>query len=486
MILFRKLFFLYWLIIAMVSQANAQQLTEKNNKPINILFITADDLGWSDLVSYGADFHETPNLDKLAAKSFKFTDSYAAAAICSPTRASILSGKYPARLHFTTWSEDAIKQFSAINKEFIPPKTRESLAHEEITIAEILKSKGYHTAHVGKWHVGDQAHFPETQGFDVNIAAGYWGAPPTFFYPYRGNYMASNQYRYIGDLEKDANGKYFTDRKGEYLTDRLTDEAIKIMENAGNQPFYLNLAYYSVHVPIEAKPEMEKYFEGKINNKFHHQNATYAAMVKSVDENVGRILDKLELLGIADNTLVIFTSDNGGYIEEYKGKTVTDNFPLRSGKGSFYEGGIRIPTLIRWPGIMKKGKEINTPISTIDFYPTILEIANAEFDHAVDGISLAPILRGEVENAVRPLFWHFPHYHRRTNPVSAVREGDWKLIEYLDDRHFELYNLKTDLGEQKDLKHKEPAKAKELLNKLHSWRADVNAQTITPNPNFKK
>lgn len=464
---------------------------EKINKPLNILFIVADDLGWSDLACYGADLHESPNIDQLAAKSYKFTNSYSAAPVCSPTRASLLTGKYPARLQMTTWSEGASLRPSN-NHKFIQAFSKPSLPLEEITTAEVLRDNGYLTAHVGKWHLGDMAHYPETQGFDVTVGASFWGAPATYFFPYAANVIHkdnSSEYRYIPGLDEDPDGHYFTNRKGEYLTDRLTDEAMKIMADAGDKPFYLNLCYHSVHIPVEGKPELVNYFKKKINNtnKLHHQNEGYAAMVKSVDENVGRLLNKLKELGIEDNTLVIFISDNGGYIGSVKGKKVTDNYPLRSGKGSLYEGGIRIPTLIYWPGVTIKGKEIDVPISTIDFFPTLLEVTNAKYGYIanVDGVSLVPLLKGKnTEFLNRTLFWHFPHYYQTTNPVSAVREGNWKLIEYLEDGHLELYNLDNDIREKNNILDQSPQKGKELLEKLKIWRKKVNAQMPTPNPNY--
>ncbi|HWS00207.1 MAG TPA: sulfatase-like hydrolase/transferase, partial [Prolixibacteraceae bacterium] len=278
---------------------------QQDHKRPNILFIVADDLGWSDLGCYGADLHETPNLDKLANKSARFLNSYAAAPICSPTRASLMTGKYPARLHFTIWSE-AASPSGRKNQEvyrFLPPQTLESLPLEEVTIAEELKKSGYLTAHIGKWHLGDLMLFPQNQGFDVSIAASQRGAPPTYFYPYKG--FEFGEFRFITDLGTNAEGKYFADRKGEYLTDRLTDEALKIIGDAGDRPFYLNLWFYNVHTPLEAKASDIALFKNRLSPAFHHQNETYAAMVKSVDDNVGRLLKKLDDLGIAENTVVI-------------------------------------------------------------------------------------------------------------------------------------------------------------------------------------
>lgn len=461
---------------------------QTDSKKPNILFIVSDDLGWADLKYYGADLHETPNLDKLAKRSAVFTNSYAAAPVCSPTRASLMTGKYPARLHFTIWSE-AASASERKNQEvfkYLPPQTIESLPLEELTLAEKLKENGYLTAHIGKWHLGDLMHFPQAQGFDVSIAASQRGAPPTYFYPYKG--VAFGEYRFITDLAADAKGNYFADRRGEYLTDRLTDEAIKIMEDAGSRPFYLNLWYYNVHTPLEARASDVARFKGKLSPELHHQNETYAAMVKSVDDNVGRLLNSLDDLGIAENTIVVFISDNGGYINEYKQKAVTSNYPLKSGKGSLYEGGIRIPTIVYQPHARANGQKIETPVSTIDFFPTLLEITGTGNNLPIDGKSILRLLRAEEDTALenRTLFWHYPHYYPTTTPVSALREGNWKLLEYLEDGRTELYNLTHDIGESHNLATEEPEKTKILLQKLHNWKVSVEAQGITLNPKFKQ
>jgi len=453
----------------------------------NIVFIVADDMGWADLGCYGADLHETPCLDKLAEKSLIFTSSYSAAPVCSPTRASILTGKYPARLHYTIWSEAASVSERKDQEvyRYLPPQTIENLPLKEITLAEKLKEVGYMTAHVGKWHIGDLMHFPETQGFDIGFAASQRGAPPTYFYPYSGD--AFGEFRFVTDMDADANGHYFTERKGEYLTDRLTDEAIKIMEDAGSRPFYLNLCFYNVHTPLEAKEEDVNYFRKKLSTDFHHQNETYAAMVRSLDMNVGRLLNKLEELKIVNNTIVIFISDNGGYINEYKGKKVTDNFPLRSGKGSLYEGGIRIPTIIFYPQNPGNGRKNDTPVSTIDFLPTILDLTGQTLPDSIDGKSFLPLLKGNQDTSIvnRALYWHYPHYYPTTTPVSAIREGNWKLLEYLEDGSIELYDLSSDLGETKNMTSENPEKAVELLKKLQYWKTSVGAQGIVPNPGYK-
>ncbi|MDA0349900.1 MAG: sulfatase [Verrucomicrobia bacterium] len=466
---------------------NVLAQNNSENKRPNILLIIVDDLGWADLGCFGADLHETPNIDAFAATGQKFTNAYAAASICSPTRASLLSGKSPARLNMTIWREAAIN--SQFNKKLIPPDVSSNLPLDEVTIAEALKAEGYVTAHLGKWHVGDGEHFPETQGFDINVGATVWGSPPTFFYPYRGEIY--NSLRFVPDLERDKNGTYNLDREGEYLGDRLTDEAISIMERFKNESFFINLAYYTVHTPIEAKADIVKYYEKKLRSGMSHQNAIFAAMVHSLDENIGRLMKKLEELDLADNTAVVFTSDNGGFINEWEGKSVTSNFPLRSGKGALYEGGIRIPTIIRWPGMTTPNTTSDYPITTQDFYPTLLEMVNLEGDPgqvaAFDGISLVPVLKDpQADFKQRELYWHYPHYYQTTTPVSAIRQGDWKLLEFLEDNHVELYNLKENIGETINLAKSNPKKTKELLQLLTAWRENVNAPMPRPNPEYPK
>jgi len=486
----KKNILLIILLVSIILSAcnKTQKHLQKVAEP-NIIFIVTDDLGWADLGCYGADLHETPNIDGLAEESMVFTNSYAAGSVCSPTRASLMTGKTPAKLNYTIWSEKAGQNAEGkinINSKYLEPLTLENLPLEELTIAEKLKSKNYLTAHVGKWHIGDYMHFPNTQGFDVSVASSQRGAPPSFFYPYTG--IVYDEFRFVGDLGMDANGKYFTDREGEYLTDRLTDEAMKMIEHAGSRPFFLNLSYYNVHVPLEAKAEDIAYFENKLLPEYYHQNETYAAMVKNVDDNVGRLLNKLDDLGISENTIIVFTSDNGGVIQEYKGKVVTDNFPLREGKGSLYEGGVRIPTIIYYPKNPGKGQQIDIPISTIDYLPTVLDIAGIPNDlENIEGESFLPLLEGKKSKYLedRALFWHFPHNYYDTRPVSAIRVGNWKLLEYLEDGHIELYNLADDIGEGNNLADTDPQKAEELLNKLHKWKSDVGAKERRLNPEYK-
>ncbi len=451
----------------------------QNSTPPNIVFILADDLGWADLACYGADLHETPNLDRLAQQGMRFTNAYAAAPVCSPTRASILTGRHPARLHMTIWSEAA--RHPPQNRRLIPPATRPDLPVETLSYADVLHQR-YFMAHIGKWHLGDAGHYPEAHGFHLNIAGTHWGCPVSYFYPYKG-FFNSEEFRYIPNLDSG------NEKENAYLTDRLTDEALALIDRVHHRPFFLNLCYYTVHTPIQGKPEWVEHHRARIRPSMHHQNPGYAAMVSSLDENVGRILRRLDKLGIAGRTVVFFFSDNGGYTGRDAGMTVTDNFPLRSGKGALYEGGIREPLIVRWPGHIAPGSICHTPVISTDFYKTFLDLAGAadapERAAGLDGVSLVPLL---TDCAPKPgrgaLFWHYPHYYETTTPVSAIRRGRWKLLEYFEDHRIELYDLETDIGENHDRASREPRIARELRRQLHVWRARIGAQLPVPNPRF--
>ena len=392
-----------------------------------------------------------------------------------------MTGKCPARLHMTVWYEAS--QFPPRDRKLIPPKTVGNLSHANTTLAEVFQAAGYFTAHIGKWHLGDAAHYPETHGFDVNIGGTFWGAPPTFFYPYRGRWSSGTEFRYVPDLPWGTDGKY--------LTDHLTDEAIATIRRVKDQPFFLHMAYHTVHTPIEGKPELVAHYQSTLKTGQPHQNPTYAAMVHSLDENVGRILSVLDELQIADQTVVLFSSDNGGYINQYNGVRVTDNRPLRSGKGSLYEGGIRVPLILRWPGVTPSNATCDRAVVSTDFYSTLVEVLKStepvEPAPQLDGTSLLAVLQ-DPQSDIRPdpLFWHYPHYYHypRTTPVSAVRDGDWKLIEFIEDDRVELYNLRTDLGESRDLTRSMPDKADQLRRLLHDWRKSVDAQMPLRNPSY--
>jgi arylsulfatase A-like enzyme len=432
-------------------------------RPPNIVFFLVDDLGWTDLGCFGSDLYETPNIDRLARQGMKFTAAYSACTVCSPTRAALLTGKYPARLHVTDW----IHGHKRPDAKLTVPKWTEYLPHEEVTVAAALKRAGYATASVGKWHLGDRrADWPDRHGFDRNVAGYGAGQPPSYFSPYR-----------IPTLTDGP--------AGEYLTDRLAAEAVRFVEANRERPFFLYFPHYGVHTPLQAKKELVEKFQRKVRPGLRHTNATYAAMIASVDEAVGRVLAKLDELRLTDRTVVVFTSDNGGLLRS------TSNAPLRAGKGSSYEGGVRVPAVVKWPGVTPPDSACAAPIITPDFYPTLLQIAGAAGDAkhnaAVDGVSLVPLLRDPYAALKREaIYWHYPHYHPGgATPYGAVRAGRWKLIEFFEDMHVELYDLADDIGEQADLAAKVPEKAAELRDRLHAWRKSVGAQMPTPNPDYK-
>jgi len=453
--------------LALISFASAADSgsVKKTAKP-NFIFILMDDMGWADVGFNGSKYYETPNIDRLAARSMRFPNAYAACAVCSPTRASIMTGKYPARLHITDW----IPGEGGCKKGTLDiPKWQQFLPLQEVTLAEALKPAGYVTASIGKWHLGGPAYYPERQGFDVNVAGSHIGSPSSYFYPYGGE---KNGNRVPGLQE---NG-----HKGEYLTDRLTQEAQVFIRGNKDKPFFLYLAHYAVHAPIQGKTNLVARYKGKAPSN-GQKNPEYAAMVQSVDESIGILVKTLEEQGIADRTVIVFTSDNGGAVHF----PATSNQPLRSGKGFPYEGGIREPTFIHWPGVTT-GSSCAAPIISMDYYPTLLEIAgvkgDAKHNSSVDGLSLVPLLRGTGTLDRDTLFWHYPHYWNGggVRPYSIVRKGDWKLIEFTETGRVELYNLREDGSEKEDLAAKNPAKAEELRKLLHDWLKAINAQMPTP------
>jgi len=449
------------LFLVFVACSCAAPLSAAERKP-NIVFILIDDMGWTDIGCMGSDLYQTPNIDRLASQGVKFTNAYSACTVCSPSRAALLTGKYPARLHLTDWIAGHVKPKAKLK---IPDWTQ-FLPREEVTIAAALKPADYISASIGKWHLGNpDEHLPTHHGFDINIAGYNYGQPPSYFAPYK-----------IATLTDGP--------KGEYLTDRLTDEACKFIETNRDKPFFLYLPQYCVHQPVQAKKEMIEEYKAKVKPGMMHTNAIYAAMIQSLDDGVGKILGKLDELKLTDNTIVIFTSDNGGLIE------VTRQLPLRAGKGSAYEGGVRVPLIVKWPGVTPAGKVCDEPVIGTDFYPTLLEMTgvsgDAKHNQTLDGKSMVPLLRDPAAKLDRTaLFWHYPHYHPGgATPYSAVRARDWKLVEFFEDNHAELYNLKDDIGEKSDQSEKSPAKKAELLKMLAEWRTSVGAQMPTPNPNY--
>jgi arylsulfatase A-like enzyme len=469
-------------IIFMAGSVAAAEAAPASNR-LNIVVILADDLGGSDLGCYGADLHETPNLDRLAHQAMQFSTAYSASPVCTPTRAALMTGKHPARLGMTIWAEAAADppRFKR-PKPLIPATAEHNLSHAETTVAARLQAAGYLTALVGKWHLGDPLHYPETHGFDINIGGTLWGAPQTFFYPYRGRGMYGSEFRYVPHLE--------FGKPGEYLTDRLTDEALNVIDRAGQQPFFLYLAHHAVHTPIEAKAADVSHFEAKLSGGQHHRNPTYAAMVKSLDDSVGRVLKRLDERGLAERTLVIFTSDNGGYIgvDRNRKLPVTDNYPLRSGKGSVYEGGVRVPLMVRWPGTTPAGSVCHEPVMTTDLFFTLLAAAGLKpsAPTAADGVNLKPVLSDPTASLNRDaLYFHYPHYYETTSPVSAIRAGSWKLLHYYEDDRAELYNLADDPREQQDLAGQQPKKVRDLSGRLTDWLAAAGARLPTKNPEYQ-
>ncbi len=476
---FRSHFFVPIFLLGLLTVAG---YAAETSPPKNVILIVADDLGWADLGCYGSDLHETPNIDRLASEGVRFTDAYAASPVCTPTRASFMTGKHPARLNMTIWREAALERGRRL---LLEPICRDSLPLKEITLAEVFRDARYETVHIGKWHLGRAESYPQAHGFKINIGGTLWGAPQTFFYPYNGDRYFSD-WRYVPDLEPGSDG--------DYLTDSLTDQALKVIDRniAKKKSFFLNLWYHTVHTPIEGKPDLVAYYEKKISTQSTQQkNPHYAAMVHSLDENVGRILTRLKTLGIEKDTVLIFTSDNGGFANTcklHKGLQVADNSPLRSGKGSCWEGGIRVPLIVRTPG-GAKAKVFTQPVISCDLYPTLLSLAGLEgrANNAIDGVDLSSFIKDPSLSQQRDtLFFHYPHYYPTTTPVSAVRRGKWKLLEFFEpERPVELYNLSTDLGETRNLAQSNPAKRDELLQALVDWRKSVGAKLPEVNPDFK-
>ncbi|HEY2411066.1 MAG TPA: sulfatase [Pirellulaceae bacterium] len=492
----------------------------------NVVLFLVDDLGWRDLGCYGSGFYKTPNIDRFAEGACRFTQAYAACHVCSPTRASILTGKYPARLHLTDWLPG--------RKDFAFQKLKNAVIHqqlplEEVTLAEALKEHGYTTGHFGKWHLGEEPCGPLAQGFDVQIPHWNKGWPKVGYYaPFEMEGLA--------------------DQPGDYLTDRLTDEALKFMDANSSRPFFLYLSHFAVHDPIQGRRDLvEKYraksgqrratgesafiLEGNpddehplgktdlaallhtepykkyailprrtVKIKQQQDNVQFAAMVTSMDESLGRVLAKLDELKLADDTIVIFTSDNGGMSAANFGNPQrlippaqldaaysTSNLPLRGGKGWMYEGGVRVPLIIKWPG--HRSAEIDNPVISTDIYPSILEmtgIALPPSQHA-DGLSLTPLLNGAMDLGRAAIYWHFPHYsnHGMQSPGGAIRAGDYKLLDYFENNSMQLFNLRDDPGENHNLASDQPDTVAKLRSMLARWRESVGAQMMERNADYR-
>lgn len=534
-----------WLLFAIFLAAPIAS-AEAAKRPPNVIVFLVDDMGWNDTEPYGNTFHETPNVTKLAKQGMKFTHAYAACPVCSPTRVSIMTGRYPARVGITDFIPGHLRPWAKLT---VPP-IHNQLPLSEVSLAEMVKPAGYVTGSFGKWHLGGRTHFPDKQGFDDWIVTG-------------GRHFAP-QFRTTPKVKVNKN---------EYLGDFLTRHAERFIEKNRDKPFLLYLPHYAVHIPLQAKKKLvakytakrnkaeftprgeitvhwpgaakqelqfhiakkiehalkgkpvrsleHHYKQGRVRttvtfqsgvsnddlesfvqkrlsqipelpadsekptfcfNPVHHP--TYAAMVEHIDQSLGRIMKKLDDLKLADNTVLIFFSDNGGLYRRFdkNGPAVMSNHPLRDEKGSLYEGGIREPCIIRWPGVVKPGTVSKVPITSVDFWPTIAEIAGTrqKFKHVIDGLSLVPVLKGSGQLKDRALYWHYPHYHH-TTPGGAIRHGDYKLIEYFEDGKLELYNLAKDIGETTDLSKKEPQKTKQLHAMLKAWRKNVGAKMPTKN-----
>ncbi len=432
----------------------------------NVVFFLVDDLGYADVACYGNTLHETPNVDRLAREGMRFTDAYTACAVCSPTRASIQTGQYPIRFNITDWIPGARKA----NTPLLERDTARRLPLEATTVAEAFKANGYQTAFVGKWHLnaaGDESFYPEDQGYDVNIGGHHKGSPP-------GGYFAPFN-----------NPKMENKSSDDYLTDRMGDEAINLIEGYSKDrknPFFLMLAFYTVHTPIQPKPTLKKYYDEKLkkNPSSHWKNTKYAAMVQSMDENIGRVLQTLEVQGLAADTIVVFFSDNGGLHWN------TSNHPLNKGKGFYHEGGVRVPLIIRQTDAIKAGTESDVPVVSNDLFPTLLDLAGLPLVPAahLDGVSLKPLIDGGKLDR-KALYWHYPHYHGSgETPTSAIRLGDYKFIRHYEDGKRELYNLRTDIGESNDLVAAMPEKAQELEVALDAWLTEQNAYIPGPDPDY--
>ncbi len=460
-LIFLLSFVLYW-------ETNAQAKEE-----FNVLLIHVDDLGWADIGVLGSDFYETPFIDRLAAEGMLFRQSYAAAAICSPSRAALMTGKYPARMGITDW---IYARFQGVGTTGLPgeyaenpdqplrtPKNQGFLPLEELTLAERMKAQGYTTFHVGKWHLGGEENYPEKQGFDRNFGGNDLGQPPSYFDPYEPA-TPTPFYAFDRVTPRDS---------GEYLTDREGDEIVNFLQNQ-ELKFFIHWAPYAVHTPLMAPKELVEKYQRKAGGK--QKNPVYAAMLENLDQNVGKVLAELDRLKLTEKTLVIFTSDNGGLMGNPT-NPITNNEPLRSQKGYPYEGGIRVPTVVKWPGKVAAGKQSDLPIVTLDWAPTILDYLGLNSqEQGLDGQSLAGVLAGGALES-RDLFWHFPHYRGAdVVPYSIIRSGEYKLIHYFDMQPDELFSLVDDPYETTNLAAQFPELASQLKSSLKTWWLKTGAR----------
>jgi len=460
------------LFLAMRVPASAGEFAAADPaRPPNVVLIVIDDLGWSDLGCYGNALYDTPRLDQLAVEGMRFTDAYANCPVCSPSRAALMTGQYPARVGFTGHITATGQHRYPADGRIIPPDDHLDLPHETITLAEALHAAGYVSASIGKWHLGDKPYWPETHGFDLNVAGYTHGSPPSYFFPYESPDKSWNP-----GIPTLHGGE-----PGEYLTDRLTDEAIHFVEANRERPFLLYLPHYAVHTPLEAPERLVEKYKMRFLNAAPHANAVYAAMVESVDSNVGRLLSAIDEAGLTAETLVIVTSDNGGL------SSVTENRPLREGKGWLYEGGIRVPLLVKWPGRVAPGSLCTLPVHGADLYPTIVDAVGprSQPGEPLDGVSLMPVLTESGKLDREAITWYYPHYSPQAkHPGAAIRAGEYKLIEHYDPPGIELYDLTDDLGEERNLAARMPEKAATLRAALNNHLHEMGTLFHTPNPGY--
>ena len=470
-------------VVPELVSATLTKASEDENRP-NVVFILADDLGWRDLSNEGSTFYESPHIDRIANEGMKFTRGYATCQVCSPSRASLMTGKYPARLNITDWIGAGEGEQWKRNTKLLPATYNHNLPHADTTMAEAFRESGYRTFFAGKWHLGGEGSLPTDHGFEFNVGGHHRGSPPGgYFAPYNNPQM--------------KNGP-----KGELLPHRLGRETVKFIEDHKNEPFLAYLSFYSVHGPIQSTETLWKKYrkkaikQGLPDSRFIidrtspvrqvQDNPLYAGMVESMDDAVGMVLDALDRLKLTEKTVIVFTSDNGG-VSAGDGKA-TSNLPLRGGKGRQWEGGIREPYYIKWPGVVSAGSKCNTPVTGTDLYPTLLEIAGlpARPEQHVDGLSLVPLLKGR-DIPDRALFWHYPHYgNQGGEPSSIISRGKWKLIHYHEDDRHELYDLDEDVSEKTNVASEYPAVVEKYSQDLQSWLGEVDGRKPIVNPNFDK
>ena len=446
-------------------------ITEKPN----VVFLVVDDMGWTDVARYGSDFHQTPHIDALADDGVMFTNAYSSSTVCSPTRAALMTGKNPAKLNITDWITGWIYPWAKLSN----PDWTMYLDTTKYTLAKAFRDNQYRTGHFGKWHLGmTEEYWPENHGFDINVGGYFRGAP----------HRNQNQ-GYNGYFSPYGNPRLEDGPEGEYLTERLSGEVASFIKEHKDEPFFVNFWFYNVHTPLQAREEKIKKYRDLADPDNNHRNPVYAAMVEHTDDAVGVVINQLKKAGIYDNTIIIFTSDNGGLIGNPNRPPVTSNYPLRHGKGSEWEGGVRVPLIIAGPGI-PPGRVSHELAISEDFFPTVNTLANLRVPDNVAskwcGVDLSPVLRDQNEKTGRDaVFFHYPHYHiEGATPHSAIRKGDFKLYHFYENTEYELYNLADDIGETNNIANEKPEVFDDLRKDLHRWLKEVDAQLPLPNPDY--